>query len=801
MIKKWKFDGIEVELIQNRRGKKASVPELIILYVLEGEARVSVADKAYTFVKDGIILVNAGTVHQFDCGDNTIAFTIKISYLVLADVMQNECFTFICNTAADTARPYPKLREILNKIVYHALENQHRTDCMIYSLKYELLDCLIEKFLVQYQVGRQESIKDPSERLQIVINYINMNYQHQLSLNTLAEKLYLSPSSLSRFFKKETGVYFKDYVSSVRLHYALNDLLYSDEPLTKIAVDNGFSNPSVFSKVFQENFGMPPSQYRKKNKPHAVSETKDSALLEEKVKRKLEKLVNTDQSNQGINGITIENDIQNAKASRPFWNTVINIGSAYNLTLANLQYHTLYLVENLHFKYVRIWNLFSTRLKIRQDSRRGNYNFDSIDTILEFLVSHGMKPYLDFGSRPECAVKNGKEMLFYEEEAIEYQTKAEWENIVRSFMWHIAKRFGLDEISSWLYEYSFDVDHQKSGYDAAEFFKYYKSWYFQVKEAAPGARIGGPSIIIDKKEEIFRTYLNQCRQENCVPDFVTMILFPYQSLCDEQDVNYAQRITDFNFLSEQIDIVKNIMQECQVADRKLCITEWSNALSNRNYLNDSCFRAAFIMKMTAAMWGRVDTACFWMGSDWISTYYDSVNIIQGGVGLLTKDGVRKPAYYAIDFLNQLGPLFVSSGPNYIVTANEHGDYYIVCFNFKWYSANYYMKDEDDLDIRNLDAIFEDNKILEVSFRLKNVVSDQKYIVKKHLLNNQYGCILTEWLRFNCEAELSGSDLKYLRNICTPHLSMERVYSGQGELEFVSELQPHEIALFHIYKDY
>ena len=67
---------------------------------------------------------------------------------------------------------------------------------MIYSLKYELLDCLIEKFLVQYQVERQESIKDPSERLQIVINYINMNYQHLLSLNTLAEKLYLSPSCL-----------------------------------------------------------------------------------------------------------------------------------------------------------------------------------------------------------------------------------------------------------------------------------------------------------------------------------------------------------------------------------------------------------------------------------------------------------------------------------------------------------------------------------------------------------------------------------------------------------------------------
>ena len=145
-------------------------------------------------------------------------------------------------------------RGILWSVSYTHLDVYKRQ--MIYSLKYELLDCLIEKFLVQYQVERQESIKDPSERLQIVINYINMNYQHLLSLNTLAEKLYLSPSSLSRFFKKETGVYFAEYVTSVRLHYALNDLLYSDEPLTKIAVDNGFSNPSVFSKVFQENLSL-----------------------------------------------------------------------------------------------------------------------------------------------------------------------------------------------------------------------------------------------------------------------------------------------------------------------------------------------------------------------------------------------------------------------------------------------------------------------------------------------------------------------------------------------------------------
>ena len=61
------------------------------------------------------------------------------------------------------------------------------------------------------------------------------------------------------------------------------------------------------------------------------------------------------------------------------------------------------------------------------------------------------------------------------------------------------------------------------------------------------------------------------------------------------------------------------MRECQVADRKLCITEWSNALSNRNYLNDSCFRAAFIMEN------------------------DSCHVGEGGYGLFL-DGIRLDQY-------------------------------------------------------------------------------------------------------------------------------------------------------------
>ena len=206
------------------------------------------------------------------------------------------------------------------------------------------------------------------------------------------------------------------------------------------------------------------------------------------------------------------------------------------------------------------------------------------------------------------------------------------------------------------------------------------------------------------------------------------------------------------------------------------------------------------MKVISNIWDKVDMACFWMGSDWISNYYDFGKVIQGGVGLLSKDGVRKPAFYAVDFLNHLGNHFIKCGANYIITSNGRNSYYIACFNFKWYSCNYYMKDEDELDIRNLDNIFENNDSICLKFILNNVESDKRYAVKKHLLNDEYGCILSEWIRFNCEEELEGSDVKYLRDICIPHLSMKKLYSKEGMLEFETDLQAHEIALIHIFED-
>jgi two-component system response regulator YesN len=68
---------------------------------------------------------------------------------------------------------------------------------------------------------------------------------------------------LSNLFKKETGVAFSNYVSSIRVEKAKMLLAGTKMRMTDIAEHTGFENSSYFTTVFKQLIGMSPSEYRK----------------------------------------------------------------------------------------------------------------------------------------------------------------------------------------------------------------------------------------------------------------------------------------------------------------------------------------------------------------------------------------------------------------------------------------------------------------------------------------------------------------------------------------------------------
>jgi len=93
-------------------------------------------------------------------------------------------------------------------------------------------------------------------------NYIENNYRQKIYLDDVADTLGISPSYLSRIFKKDTGMNLQDYVVSVRIRRACDFLKYSDLSLSEIAAYVNFPSQSYFGKKFKAQMQMTPREYR-----------------------------------------------------------------------------------------------------------------------------------------------------------------------------------------------------------------------------------------------------------------------------------------------------------------------------------------------------------------------------------------------------------------------------------------------------------------------------------------------------------------------------------------------------------
>lgn len=793
---------IEMGILKGVQMKQHFHPEIEVLFVIEGEMKVTIQDSVSRLGKEDVVLVNSGIMHKLESTEDTIICVVKFPYPLVAEVLENRNSIFICNSAADIQNSYMEIRKIFHELIFEYIHHTHKTECMRVSLLFGLLDCIIEKYQMPDYVAAMKENED-DVRLQQIFQYVNRNYQQGISLSELAGQLFVSTSTLSRFFKRQTGIYFADYVNQLKCRYAAHDLLYTDKGVTKLALDCGFSNPSVFNKIFRKIYGMAPLDYRK-TRLADTSRQDQEKQLKESLRQELKD--RESELNPLVSGkkmvVSACVDVRKGSAYEKNWNSVINIGSLYGLTMANVQYHTLYLAEHLGFKYVRLWSVFSQKLMITDGKYIGNYNYDMVDTVLDFLVQNHIYPFLDFGRRPDAVIKSENQPIFFGMENIRFETRRAWEAMFSDFVSHAVKRYGKEEVGHWIFEISYDVFHhedsryyQDEHYDQLDVYEYA---YHVVKSICPEARVGGPGGVSQWDQKFWDKFLQGCVKRDIVPDFISFILFPYETYCTGDGIK-RYRTTREAFEQEQVQMMCDLLREMGMEKCKLYVTECNNTISNRNFLNDSCFRGAYLIKKVSEISDRVDLICPWIGSDWMISYYDTRGIANGGNGFLTKDTVRKPAYFALQFLNFLGDTLIEKSDHYIITRKGQS-FYILMFNFKWYSCNYFLGEEGMDSPEKLEGIFENEDPAELEITLKYLPENIRYVMKRRTVNTDHGSLLSEWKKFQYDTQLTGSDIKYIRESCFPEMSMERQTVKNGKLKIKHILQAHEVTIFHIYEE-
>lgn len=114
--------------------------------------------------------------------------------------------------------------------------------------------------------------------------------------------------------------------------------------------------------------------------------------------------------------------------------------------------------------------------------------------------------------------------------------------------------------------------------------------------------------------------------------------------------NYSKRLTDSEGFLHYMQKVKRYMAESGIEETyPVYVTEWNLTISDRNYINDTCFKGAYVVKNILDCYPLCEGMALFQGSDRISEYYDSHDMLYGGTGIITKDGILKPAGFAFDF--------------------------------------------------------------------------------------------------------------------------------------------------------
>lgn len=793
---------LDVQILDSHQEGAHLHSDVELIYVMEGGACIEINDKFYKLEKNDIIMINSNNRHRITKaesgnGGNWWLCRLMLNYRELLEDIQSDFALFWCNSAVSDSNDYGELTGILDEIleVWKLKKGGSYTKKSLY---YKLIGCLAEHFLVT-GMENQWTRRSKFEREEM-LQYMNSNYFRPITLKEMADKVYMSETAFSKYFKKISGMNFVQYMNNIRLHYAVEDLLYSHKPMTKIAVDNGFASPSFFNRVFKSVYHMTPTQYREKAGTLKNVQKEALALNPQDIVADYLEKKNVGEAAKALEKY-ISEDMELSRSYKKIWTQVFNLGEAKTLLSARLQRQITFVHKEIPFKYGQIDNLFGWKMKLRRNHTFEALNFEFVDEVLDFMTDQKIIPVIDLGDKPRHALRDFDRTLYIEERQKVYESLEEYKKVLTLFMEHVTRRYGMDWVGQWMFHVWFDPGEAYENAVAVQMNDYNYTQVFEetqkiIKSFGKDILVGGAGFILTHIHYPILDFLKCCKSLSYPLDFISLYAYPYCHI-DENDVLGSAILPHTRFMSMILENYRKLARQYGLEKIPCYVMEWGMSLSQRTFYNDSCGKAALMLKNMA---DNLESA--WLGtysflSDLNSDYYDSPQALIGATGILTKDGIPKPCYYALKYISELEEKLVSAGDGYVITSGRNGVYKILCFNYKAIGQIYYLRRESDLRLKDLDSMYEDHLDMTFHFALTHMERGT-YKLHRYRVSPKYGSVLGVWEQLGQDTSVR-EDVEYMRQMCVPRVEGEKVICKDGTLLLEETLEAHEMRLIVISK--
>ena len=776
----------------------------VFVLVLNGEVQTTFGGHTTFLNKHDLLLIEPCVSFSLTGRGSNLVMLVQMDYDFFAQSQSvHRMGQIVCNSVEDTGKDYTILRQMLSYLSLTYFEDGEGKELRMLELSYSLLNVLTTVFFVR-QEGAEDEGSDLAARGRHIIAYVESNYMNEIQLEDLSKAVYLSPSYLSRLFKKLTGTNFKAYLEEVRLRHASEELRDTDKTITTIAYSNGFPNVSALSTAIRKKYDMAPNEYRLHLQEQKVEAPEAPAYQEiayESVADELKSMTGTEPpASVGkfhypiSNGYTVE-DVNNCREIEPIWRWMLNLGNAADLTELNVK-QQLELVQNeIGFRYGRVENVLDD--EATPATSGGGYNFTSLYRTLEMLMSLKLTPFLDLSFSGESLLSARAKGLFRGDTPRGYSPEQVYQEKVGALLRGCINVFGAKVVEQWYVEICVLHDENLQPIEKApEYCRRFSATYREIKSLLPNMKIGGPEHHIARATGYLAEALAIFTQENIRPDFFSICAIPYEPT--QLEGNSVSHIIspNPNYIRRSVMAIRYAVREHVGPDVPIFVTALGPDIRTRNFVNDSCYQGVFFAKNTVDLIGVADGIGYWQFSDLCSDYHDTPRLFFGGTGILNKYGLKKPGFATLKRMARLETQFVAKEDGMLLTTNGINAYTMLLYNYSHFNNLYCLANGEDTAMENVYTVFNSPATKDVAVHLKGM-KNGRYRVIITTINRENGSIFDEWLRYGLYDDPQPYDIQYLRDITHPNRAVSFYDCTDGSMDLTVQMAPHEVKMLLI----
>lgn len=237
--------------------------EYEILYMEKGSINIGVEKELFKLEEKQIFVIRPYLEHYIVPDPESIRYVFQFRETLFGNIiMQNNVH---------------KLEQLNPMSYYWHIEVKSQIEKLLQSMKdeneqkkenYELqiMCSLINIYvlLIRNECGGIEKYIESKKMnyLKSIFEYVEEHYKDKIYIEEVAQHLGYSTEYFSRFFKKNIGLNFTDFLQDYRLTKARWDLLTTDDSIHQIIYNNGFSNTATFYRNFKQFSGYSPKEFR-----------------------------------------------------------------------------------------------------------------------------------------------------------------------------------------------------------------------------------------------------------------------------------------------------------------------------------------------------------------------------------------------------------------------------------------------------------------------------------------------------------------------------------------------------------